>query len=527
MPKKEKHIAPTAWRRGSQAFFLLVFLFLFIKTDYSGADEIAYAVNIIFRIDPLLAATVMLAAKTFVAAMLPALVLLVLTLILGRFFCGWVCPMGTILDLFQPMLKAGAPRIPTMYPRLALILLCGLLAAAFFGLPLAGYLDPFSILVRGLSLSMHPALDHVLTGVFTWTYLEAPTAVNTVTEPLYSFLRETVLPFSRKVYSLSLLSGAMLVGVILLEYAQRRFFCRNLCPVGALLGLFARQGFFRGRGGNEDCGTCRNCRSVCRMGAIDEERTISMQHCTLCLDCLEKCPRTITGFGFGRPDDARTPVSLSRRAFVSSVTATALLSSFTGTRVIAAAPSPRLVRPPGALPEKKFLARCVRCGECMKVCIGNGLQPTFLEAGFEGMFSPVLHARTGYCEFNCTLCGQVCPTGALRELRLAEKHVFKIGHAFFDRNRCLPWARNIPCIVCEEHCPTPEKAIRFRRETVLSEKGEETTIRRPYVVDRLCIGCGICENKCPLPGEAAIRITSAGEQRDPDNVIPDPGSGYF
>lgn len=514
------------WRRLSQTLFLLLFFFLFIKTDYTGTDEIEYAVNILFRIDPLLAFCVMLATKTFVALMLPALIVIILSLLLGRSFCGWVCPMGALLDLFHPLLKPRARKIDTRFPQLSLIILCFILTTAFFGLPLAGYLDPFSILVRGLSLSAHPALNDVTTAIFTFTYQEAPQFVNAVTEPLYAFLKKTILPYNQKVYTLSLLSGSILLAVFLAELYQRRFFCRNACPLGAFLGLTAWLGVFKGYGGNEDCKKCRTCRSVCRMGAIDEQRRIAMKDCILCMDCLEKCPRSIITFRPAKLSPHPVPVSLTRRSLIGSLAAGALLPVFTGTRSIARVSDPLLIRPPGALTEDDFLERCVRCGECMKICIGNALHPSFLEGGIEGMFSPMLVARVGYCEFNCTLCGQVCPTGAIQILKLQEKHTFKIGHAFFDKNRCLPYAKGIPCIVCEEHCPTPKKAIQFNTATVKNDRGEEMVVKQPYIVDKLCIGCGICENKCPLPDKAAVIITAAGEHRNPEKTIPIISEGY-
>jgi polyferredoxin/formate hydrogenlyase subunit 6/NADH:ubiquinone oxidoreductase subunit I len=527
MRKKIPRIPHTFWRRLSQWAFLLLFFFLFIKTDYTGSDEIEYAVNILFRIDPLLAASVMLAVKTFVALMLPALALIVLTLILGRFFCGWVCPMGALIDLFHPLLKPGTKEIDTRFPQMSLIILLFVLVSALFGLPMAGYFDPFSILVRGLSLSAYPALNDSATTVFTFTYREAPPYVNAVTEPVYAFLKKTILPYSRKVYALSLLSGFILVAVFLAERIQQRFFCRNICPLGALLGLTARTGPFKGHGGSDDCRKCRACRSVCRMGAIDPDRRIAMNECILCLDCLEKCPRGIIAFRFSKPVARPPPVSLTRRSLMASMAAGAILPMFTGSRAIARVSAPLLIRPPGALAEDDFLERCVRCGECMKVCIGNALHPAFLESGIEGMFSPRLIARIGYCEFNCTLCGQVCPTGANMALPLEQKHTFKIGHAFFDKNRCLPYAKGIPCIVCEEHCPTPEKAIEFNTATVKNDRGEEIKVKQPYIVDRLCIGCGICENKCPLPDQAAVRVTAAGEQRHPQKTIPASSMDYY
>ncbi|MFZ5799724.1 MAG: 4Fe-4S binding protein [Thermodesulfobacteriota bacterium] len=526
MAGKIKKPRLVSWRRLSQGLALALFFFLFIKTDYTGSDRIEYAVNILFRLDPLLAACAMLAAKAIVALMLPALAVLVLTLLLGRFFCGWACPMGALLDLLRPLTKSRPGRTDSLYPHLPSLLLAFVLAGALFGLPVAGYLDPFSILVRGLALAVYPAFTHATTAFFTWTYQEAPAWINALSEPVYGALKATVLPLAQKYHALALLSATVLLAVFLLELTQRRFFCRNLCPLGGLLGLTARGGPFHGRGGNEDCGKCRACRSVCRMGAIDEDRRIAMERCILCLDCLDLCPRGIIAFRFGRPPVPAAPVSLSRRGLLAALAGGSLLPAFTAVRGMSKVPDPLLIRPPGALAEEAFLDRCVRCGECMKVCIGNALHPTFLEAGLAGMFSPTLIARLGYCEFNCTLCGQVCPTGAIRVLSLEDKHGWKIGHAFFDRDRCLPYAKGIPCMVCEEHCPTPEKAIRFRSVTVLDDQDRPVEVLQPYVVDSLCIGCGICENKCPLPDRPAVYVTAAGEARNPDSSLPTAWEGY-
>jgi len=181
--------------------------------------------------------------------------------------------------------------------------------------------------------------------------------------------------------------------------------------------------------------------------------------------------------------------------------------------------NPVLLRPPGALEEKEFLARCVKCGECMKVCTTNGLQPTLLEAGLEGIWSPLLVPRIGYCEFRCTLCGQVCPTGAIKRLPFEEKAKVKIGLAMIDKGRCLPWAHGRPCIVCEEVCPTPKKAIWLEVVRVRDRDGRNVTVMQPRVDLELCIGCGICEAKCPVLGRPAIAVTSLGESRSRDNQL--------
>lgn len=128
--------------------------------------------------------------------------------------------------------------------------------------------------------------------------------------------------------------------------------------------------------------------------------------------------------------------------------------------------NPELIRSPGSLEEGEFLKRRVKCGECMKVCTTNGLQPVLLEAGCEGIWSPVLVPRIGYCEYRCTLCGQVCPTGAIKRLDQKEKAGISAGTAMFDKGRCLPYAHAMPCIVCEEVCTTPKKAIWFEEVAV-------------------------------------------------------------
>jgi ferredoxin len=171
-----------------------------------------------------------------------------------------------------------------------------------------------------------------------------------------------------------------------------------------------------------------------------------------------------------------------------------------------------LLRPPGVRDEGDFLKKCVRCGECMKVCLKNALYPAVTQAGMEGIFTPMIIPRLGYCEYNCTLCGQVCPTGAIPDLSADRKKLEVIGKAVLDRNRCLPFAKKVDCIVCEEHCPIPQKAIRFEKTRSPGMKDKLVPLKKPYVVDELCNGCGICEFVCPVEGKAGIRITTVKDR---------------
>ncbi len=189
--------------------------------------------------------------------------------------------------------------------------------------------------------------------------------------------------------------------------------------------------------------------------------------------------------------------------------------------------SPELVRPPASVKEEDFLALCARCGECMKACPTNGVHPAMLEGGLESMWTPIMNMHIGYCEYECNLCSQVCPTGAIREISVEEKKKVKIGLAFFDKNRCLPYAFQRTCIVCEEHCPTPQKAIWFEEIEVVSEKEGKIKVKQPHIDPDLCIGCGICVHKCVITDQRGVYITSVGETRNPKNrmLLPAGNSG--
>jgi len=165
---------------------------------------------------------------------------------------------------------------------------------------------------------------------------------------------------------------------------------------------------------------------------------------------------------------------------------------------------PELIRPPGALPEAEFRVRCVRCGECMKACPTNTLQPVWLKSGLEGLFTPVMTPRLGGCSINCNACGKVCPTGAIRDLPLWEKNHARVGTAWVVRQNCLAWEQDKKCLVCDEVCPY--NALSFQ-----AVPGLRNAV--PFVIENRCTGCGWCEMKCPVEGASAIRVNVIGAVR--------------
>lgn len=494
-------------RRASQLLFFFLFLFLFLKAEYAGQEILAWPVDLFFRFDPLLLAVHLLSRGPLVFALFWSLLFLVMTLILGRFFCGWVCPLGTTLDGFRRLLFGVRPDrgLATRIRRFKYYFLFLLLTGAVFSINLAGLFDPLCLLYRSLAIVFYPALGYGLESAALHAYRWGK-PLTYLSEPIYRFLKATVLPFHPLVYLLPLLTLTLFVLVVALEGSDRRFWCRSLCPLGALYGLVARFSWLR-RQPVKPCPDCGNCQELCKMGAVGSEtdRRHQSADCQLCLTCLAKCPNDRVSFTWGSKAP-RPELDLGRRQVITALAAGVSLAPLLRLGSVARRPDEYLIRPPGAGSEAEFLARCARCGQCLKVCPTNGLQPTLWEAGLEGLYTPRLIPRLGYCEYSCTLCGQVCPTGAIPGMEPEVKQASPLGTAFINQARCIPYTESRDCLVCEEHCPVSPKAIIFHEALVPDANGNPTSVKLPRVQPDSCIGCGICENKCPVGGTAAIRV---------------------
>jgi ferredoxin len=513
-------------RRCTQGLFLLVFLLLFLQTEQKGADHLGYPVKLFLDLDPLLALSTLLSAHALAAGFALSLALAALTAVLGRVFCGWACPLGTLHNLAGSLRRWRGPQRVRGWFRAKYLLLVFLLAGSAVGLQLTGLFDPLSLLARHLALGPYPALNYAANSAMDAVYRADLKALTLAAEALFGLLKRTVLAFQQPHFSQGALLTALLLAILALNLSERRFWCRYLCPLGALLGLLGRRALLR-RETAEGCNACGACDRECQGGLpASRESGWASTECLYCMACDDACPKNAVSFGFTRRpgpalDLGRRRVLLAGGAGVAAVAVSRATPAFDRRAV------PELIRPPGAQAEPDFLARCVKCGECMKVCTTNGLQPTLLEAGLEGVWSPRLVPTIGYCEFSCTLCGQVCPTHAIRPLSQAEKAQWRIGTAMFDRGRCLPHAHATPCIVCEEVCPTPTKAIWFEEVEVRDRSGRAVTVKQPHVDLKLCIGCGICEAKCPVVDRPAVRVTSIGETRSRQNQLLLEDSGEY
>jgi polyferredoxin len=388
------------WRTLIPAATLLATVALLAKYTYPLP---AYTEILLWytRLDPLLLISQLRHGTIPNWAWLPVLTLLV-TLLAGRVFCGWLCPLGGLLGLLNSVKKTPHParlKILQSYRHAWLIFL---LAFMGFGSGWALYFSPFHLLTEELSKIWLKQIPWMLLAI--------------------------------------LLSGLLLAP---------RFWCMYLCPTGLLLSVLSRWRFFRAKP-PASCVHCGRCSKVCPTGAAKPDIAATTADCFLCGRCSEICPAGLFDIVKNqqpRPGLSPDDIGFTRREVLRS--GTALLVAGTATSLLTKPSGANPLRPPGALEEDEFLSRCSRCGRCIKVCPSQCIKAMPINAGPALFLTPYIIAREARCELT-QHCQKVCPTGAIASVPISQA---LMGLAEIDHSRCLGWAEGKLCLLCQEQCP--------------------------------------------------------------------------
>ena len=510
----------TPWRRIAQTFCLVLFLVLFFyfcwpyRFDYKSENAIQPAqLELFLLLDPLVGISTALAARTLVLSVTTAVIVLLICIVFPRWFCGYVCPMGTLIDLFDWSIGRRFTRFRVKkmgwWVNLRFYLLTSIFIAAVFGVLLSGFVAAIPLLTRGMLYILAPVQIGLLRG---WYYVPQMNMGQYISIFLFLFI----------------------LGLGLL---RPRFWCAYLCPSGALLSLASIFRLF-GRKVEETCTECGRCFNECSFDAIAQDFSTRSLGCTLCRSCKYVCPKQSIKF-VNRWNNANKKSlsksitdqpSYARRNFlfgiISSVGAGAgVATGLTFERGNFAESYP--VRPPGSVPEGRFRSQCIRCGECLKICPENVIQPAGLEFGIDGLWTPTVTADFSGCKPFCNNCGQVCPTGAIRKLPLDEKRAARLGLAEIDKKTCMPHCQSDKCGLCFDECAAAGyNAIEYIHIGIEYDNWgmpiADSGFLAPVVLKDKCIGCGLCQTRCfavnvkdkKLLSESAVKVLAGPGKED-------------
>lgn len=467
-------------------FSIITFYFL----DFTGIFPDSFSILLKLQFVPALL------SLSFVALA----VILILTLLFGRVYCSSICPMGVFQDIVSWISKKTSKRKKRFkfspaknilrWSVLALVLLTYVIGFTF----VLGLFDPYSAYGRiaiHLFKPLYLAVNNLLAKIFT------------------SFGNYSFYLVENSVLSISALIIAILTLLIIAIFAWKwgRTFCNTLCPVGTVLGFLSQFSFFKLRIDDSKCNHCGICATKCKASCINsKEQIIDYSRCVDCFNCIGACKEGALSFSLpGKKSRALANEGLddSKRQFLATTIATiaAVPAALASDKAKLLLNNEKYVRqtpisPPGSLSAEHLLKHCTSCHLCVSKCPTNVIKPAFMEYGIGGMMQPMMSFEKGFCNFDCTICLDICPNNALVGLSMLQKHTTQIGHVVLNEDICVVHTDGTNCGACAEHCPT--QAV-----TMIPYKDGLT---KPQINPDICVGCGGCEFICPVRPYRAIFV---------------------
>lgn len=439
---------------------------------------------------------------------------LIVTLCFGRIYCSVICPLGVFQDICAKIPRTGdftdskwAYHFLPERRKLRNIVLSAVILSIFLGISvITSLLDPYSIYGRFCLDILRPMWGWIL-NLKAWA----------VGSPQV------------KIASASLLGGLITIlsiaVVAFFSVKNGRILCNTICPVGTTLSYVSRYSVFRIDINTDKCIQCRKCENVCKSSCIDlTDHVVDMSRCVVCFDCLPVCPNDAIHYTYTRHQlsipmmqRTRNPLAGSaagmdagRRIFMITAVAAATAPVVAKVKEEASAVNmlgkgdkgmyrPIPVTPPGTRSRRQFLERCTSCGLCVSRCPQKVLIPSVNQYGILRALHPVMDYDASWCLYDCTICANLCPSGALRPLTIAEKHSTPIGLAHVELSNCISYAYKEHCGKCSRACPTGVITM------MIPDGGNHGAY--PVVDASKCVGCGACQHVCPAVPQKAIIVS--------------------
>ena len=453
-----------------------------------------------------------MAKLQFVPAMLASSIvvligIVIITAIFGRFYCSILCPLGVYQD---GVARIAEKRKKNRYKfkngkRLRYYIgLIFFLLIVFGFTSISIFIEPYSIFGRFVS------------NLFAPVYKLINNVLAYFAERLNSYAIYHVDVYIKSL-PIFITAIAYFLIITIFAFAKGRWFCNNICPVGAVLGAISKFSVFKPRFDTEKCNSCGLCEKNCRCSAIDSKNhIIDYSKCVTCFVCVDKCNKGAMKYGLAKRapkivdeiEDVDNEGKTSRKTFIATIATVAAASTLKaqekvvdgGLATIIKKKAPKRetpVKPAGSVSLNNFSSRCTGCQLCVQACPNDVLRAS---SKLETFMQPEMSFERGYCRPECTKCSEVCPAGAIQKVTREEKTAIQIGHAVWIGQNCIPLRDGVACGNCAKHCPSGAITM------MPYDPEDDSSPKIPIINTERCIGCGACEHVCPARPFSAIFV---------------------